>query len=156
MSHTTIPAGAVQRLRNEGIAALREGDKPRARTLLAQALKINPRDAQSWLWLSGAVDTPVEQRFCLERLLELCPKHPVALEGLAQLDRSPGRRAAGYQPVDTPPAAHPHPQPSVPPESWLEPVRLAAEEGPGHAPDEAGEPHGWLRSLLGLVSGLLA
>lgn len=154
MSHTTIPAGAVQRLRNEGIAALRDGDKPRARTLLAQALKINPRDAQSWLWLSGAVDTPVEQRFCLERLLELYPKHPAALEGLAQLDQAPGRTAAGYQPPASAPAA------PVPAEAWLEPVRLAAvEERPDDAPaasDESAEPHGWLRSLLGLVSGLLA
>lgn len=153
MSHTTIPTGAVQRLRNEGITALREGDKPRARTLLAQALKINPRDAQSWLWLSGAVDTPVEQRFCLERLLELCPKHPAALEGLAQLDQTPGRPAVGYQPLAAQPEAHP--QAPVSAVSWLEPVRLAAEESPDDAPDEAGESHGWLRSLLGLVSSML-
>lgn len=154
MSHTSIPRGSVQRLRSEGIAALRGGDKLRAKQLLAQALRINPRDAQSWLWLSGAVETPTEQRFCLERLRELCPNHPAALEGLAQLD-SARKSTPGSLSLTKAPALGT----LEPASTTLEPVRLSAVEEPAAesepAPGSASATQSWLRSLLDLVSSLV-
>jgi Tfp pilus assembly protein PilF len=43
-------------LTSRGIAALKAGDRLRARQLLAAAVTANPNDEQAWLWLSGAVD----------------------------------------------------------------------------------------------------
>jgi len=74
----------VQQLIAEGSAALRHGDKSTARTLLTRALEQDDRNEQVWLWLSGAVDTPEEQRICLENVLVLNPASDIARRGLAQ------------------------------------------------------------------------
>lgn len=69
----------------EGIAALRRGERDRARTSLIAALRADPGDARAWLWLSGAVDNPAEQRYCLERALALDPRCAPARQGMAVL-----------------------------------------------------------------------
>jgi VWFA-related protein len=69
----------------QGMAALKRGDKDQAFTLFAQALQQDPHQEQAWLWMSGAVRTPAEQRYCLERVLEINPQHTTAQRGLAKL-----------------------------------------------------------------------
>lgn len=64
--------------RQDGIAALRSGDKAAARRLLADALTRNAGDLEAWLWLSGAVDDPGERRYCLRRVQALDPGHAAA------------------------------------------------------------------------------
>ena len=54
-----------------GIAALRSGRKVDARFLLGQALEEDPQSEEGWLWLSGAVDTDEERRFCLKQVLSI-------------------------------------------------------------------------------------
>src|SRR5262245_49482483 len=68
-----------------GIAALKSGEALSARELLVQALRTDPTSATAWLWLSGAVATDAERRYCLERILELDPNHAPARRGLDRL-----------------------------------------------------------------------
>jgi len=89
------------------VAALRSGDRQTAHTLLQQVLDKDPKNEQAWLWMSGTVDSPVEQRECLEVVLVLNPGNEAAQRGLAVLR-----------------AAEPPPEP-VP---WSAPEPLSVEE----------------------------
>ncbi len=68
------------------VTMLNAGDRAGARSLLVQALRINPRHEQATLWLSGTVDTPEQQRQILQRVLELNPHNRIAQRGLALLE----------------------------------------------------------------------
>ncbi|GAB4432832.1 MAG: hypothetical protein OHK0015_20890 [Chloroflexi bacterium OHK40] len=70
----------------EGALALTRGEKERARTLLLQVVEADEEAEEAWLWLSGAVDDPEDQRTALENVLALNPKNPHALHGLRVLD----------------------------------------------------------------------
>ena len=72
-------------LTSQGIAALRAGDKQRARQLFAAAVSADPRDERAWLWLSGAVDADAQRVECLRRVLALNPDNDVARKGLQAL-----------------------------------------------------------------------
>lgn|GEM_PF-5012236 len=69
----------------EGIDAVRAGQCAKAKALLCEVIKQRPNDVNAWLWLSGAVDTDDERRFCLERVLAIEPKNSHALKGLERL-----------------------------------------------------------------------
>ena len=85
-------------LTQQGIAALKAGDKPQAAHLLRLAIQDNPKDVQAWLWLSGAVDTVEERVESLQAVLRLDPNNQVAARGLAQLV---SQGVVNLQPVGT-------------------------------------------------------
>jgi membrane protein YdbS with pleckstrin-like domain len=92
----------VNQLTQDGIAALKAGDKTHAQQLLLAALKENENDLHAWLWLSGAVESDVDRLECLEQVLRIDPAHVLAAKGVAQL------KAKGVQlpePVAEPPIA---------------------------------------------------
>jgi Tfp pilus assembly protein PilF len=70
----------------EGALALQQGDKGRARDLLLQVVEADEGLEEAWLWLSGAVDDPEDQRTALENVLALNPENPHARYGIAVLD----------------------------------------------------------------------
>ncbi len=70
----------------QGALALQQGDKERARDLLLQVVEADETIADAWLWLSGAVDDPEDQRTALENVLALNPDNPHARYGLQVLD----------------------------------------------------------------------
>jgi Tfp pilus assembly protein PilF len=65
-------------LTDQGITALKAGDRDRARELLGQAIRLDPRSERAWLWLSGVVTTDEQRRQCLERVLALNPANEAA------------------------------------------------------------------------------
>jgi hypothetical protein len=79
-------------LTQQGIQALKAGDKARATQLFDQALEQDPRDIQAWMWLSAAVDSDEERILCLEQVLLIDPNNSVAQRGLAKL-RATARNA---------------------------------------------------------------
>lgn len=93
----------VEQLVAAGAAALRAGERERARQLLGDAVRADPRSAQAWLFLAGAVSDDGQRRQCLERVLALSPGHPAALKGLASLTRTsatpPAPSAGGPAPA---------------------------------------------------------
>jgi tetratricopeptide (TPR) repeat protein len=109
-------------LLSAGISALRSGDNIRARELLGQAIRLNPRDERAWLWLSGAVETDAERRQCLERVLTLNPHNVAARNGLAMLAAA---AADASTTATAPSASAPTPAPAIPPAAPA-PVHVAA------------------------------
>jgi tetratricopeptide (TPR) repeat protein len=72
-------------LLQEGIAALKRGDKARARACLLAVVRQEERNELAWLWLSGAVEKDEERIFCLEKVLAINPANERARRGLAWL-----------------------------------------------------------------------
>jgi hypothetical protein len=92
----------------EGLAAVRSGDKAKAREMLTRVVQQNQVHEQAWLWLSAVVDDKQEQIVCLQNVLTINPGSEAALEGLRELGALP--------PEPPPPAAVPSPKaPSEPP-----------------------------------------
>ncbi len=69
-----------------GALALTMGDRLRARELLLQVVERDDTNEEGWLWLSGAVDDPEDQRTALENVLTLNPHNQHALYGIAVLE----------------------------------------------------------------------
>ncbi len=70
----------------EGAVALSQGDKERALDLLMRVVSEDEGIPEAWLWLSGAVDDPEDQRTALENVLALDPNNTHARYGLAVLN----------------------------------------------------------------------
>ncbi|NWF79338.1 MAG: hypothetical protein HXY37_04720 [Chloroflexi bacterium] len=87
-SETAIKAdhGEAQRLYHRGVAAARGGQKRLAAGLLTRALQLDPGCEMAWLWLSGVLDDPHQQAFCLNAVLTLNPHNQHARHGLRLLE----------------------------------------------------------------------
>jgi hypothetical protein len=81
---------AIDDLLNQGIAAVKEGRKDKARRLLAQALEQDEHNEMAWLWMSGVVETDAERRICLENVLKINSSNTIAQRGLERLKATPG------------------------------------------------------------------
>jgi tetratricopeptide (TPR) repeat protein len=82
MTAFTIDTTTYQLLIEQGIAAMKGGDKARAFEVLTHALRFDPNHEQAWLWLSGAVIADAERRYCLEQVLTVNPQNSAARRGL--------------------------------------------------------------------------
>ena len=69
-----------------GAMAVQQGDREQGRALLLRVVESDETIEDAWLWLSGAVDDPEDQRTALENVLALNPQNPYALYGLDVLD----------------------------------------------------------------------
>lgn len=76
-----MPAN-VDGMVREGINAYRAGRKDEARALLMRAVELDQYNEMGWIWLSAVVDTPEEQRTCLENVLVINPNNETARKGL--------------------------------------------------------------------------
>ena len=76
---------AAEDLVRHGRDALRAGDRPRARQLLAQAAEYDRDNSEAWLWLSATTDDPDEQEQFLEWAVAANPGNAAARRGLALL-----------------------------------------------------------------------
>lgn len=72
----------------QGIAAARAGNRSLARQLLTQAVQLDPEAEMGWLWLSAVLNTPRARAFCMQKILDLNPTHPIARQALVVLERA--------------------------------------------------------------------
>jgi hypothetical protein len=79
----------VEAMIRAGIDAFRAGNKADARTLLERAIELEEYNEMAWLWLSAVVETPEEQRTCLENVLVINPNSDRAKQGLKSLGIDP-------------------------------------------------------------------
>src|SRR4030042_3412706 len=70
----------------EGIHALKNGDRSLAKRLLDQAALMNSADARVWVWLSATTDDIDERRSYLERAIAADPSNATAKRGLIMLN----------------------------------------------------------------------
>jgi tetratricopeptide (TPR) repeat protein len=69
----------------DAVAALRRGDKTRAKELLTLLLKTDQKNPTYWIWLSASVDNAKERIYCLQTALKLDPENGTAKRGLILL-----------------------------------------------------------------------
>lgn len=69
----------------QGVAALKEGDKTRAHDLLRQATELDPTNAKAWYFLSRTQTSTAEKRMSLQKTLEIMPNNKPAREALDKL-----------------------------------------------------------------------
>lgn len=86
MTSPTPPLTNQQKV-DQGIKALRVGQREKARQLLTEVVTADEGNEKAWLWLSSAVDTDQERQLCLENVLTINPHNEAALQGIAKLQR---------------------------------------------------------------------
>lgn len=69
----------------QGIAAVKAGDKAGGRALLIQAIKETPDSERAWGWLYNAVTTDKERIQCLKQILRINPQNEKANQTLEQM-----------------------------------------------------------------------
>lgn len=78
----------------DAATAYRAGDKPRARALLAQAVRINPNNELAWLWSASVASSQAEAVRGLEQALRLNPDNQKAKFWMAKLAKQAGQQSA--------------------------------------------------------------
>jgi hypothetical protein len=89
----------VEAMIREGINAVKEGNKEEGRALLMKAVELDPYNEEGWLWLSGVVESPDDQRTCLENVLSINPNNDRARQGIAYLTGTPPAETPSTPPV---------------------------------------------------------
>lgn len=83
----------VDGLIQEAIRASQNGDKESARRFLESATDNDPMNESAWLWMSRVVDSPDDQKICLENVIYINPENNDARRNLQiLLDRHPELR----------------------------------------------------------------
>lgn len=80
---------------DQAIAAVRTGDRRKARELITRLLKVDPHNARYWLWMSSVVETPKEASYCLQEAQKYDPENGVARRGLIYLGLKKPERSSG-------------------------------------------------------------
>ena len=70
-------------LLREAMSAVRAQDRPRTRTLLLEATRLDPRNETAWQWLAGVAESPQESMNALEKVLAINPANEKAKAALA-------------------------------------------------------------------------
>jgi len=105
----------LEQVFQQGVAAIRAGDKARARELLTKVVEADQLHEQAWLWLSAAVTSKDEQILCLENVLTINPDNEIAQRGLRKLGARPAEPApapVAAAPAPPPPQPEPKPKPA--------------------------------------------
>ena len=79
----------ARELQEQGIQAAKAGDKEAARKLLQQAIRLDPRNDASWLWLASVARDKRERLLCLQRVLQINPNHEMAIKAVRSLGVDP-------------------------------------------------------------------
>lgn len=85
LRHLIMSESDVDQWLQQGITAVKSGNRAEGREWLMKVLAVDQRHETAWLWLSGAVTSPDEQRICLENVLAINPANRLAQKGLAKL-----------------------------------------------------------------------
>jgi hypothetical protein len=80
----------LARMLYEGAVAVKEGRHADAQGLLLRVIEHDEQNELAWLWLSGAMEDPVDQQVALENVLAINPSNTVAKQGLAYLQERLG------------------------------------------------------------------
>jgi tetratricopeptide (TPR) repeat protein len=88
---------ANDKMLQEAIEAVANGQRERARDLLTRLLRANQANPKYWLWMSSVVDTTKERVYCLQKVLGLEPNNRAAKLGLVLDGITPPDK--GLQPI---------------------------------------------------------
>ena len=81
-------------LYHQAVAAIKANDNEKARKLLVEAVRANPRHEEAWLALASILTDMDQAMDCLKRVLILNPSNTTAKEWLAFADQEKARQEA--------------------------------------------------------------
>ncbi|MGQ9887774.1 MAG: tetratricopeptide repeat protein [Aggregatilineales bacterium] len=116
----------ARELRRQGIAAAKAGENDRARALLQQSIRLDPRNEAAWVWLASLARDQRERLFCFQKLLQINPQNETALQALAAMKIAPEQLLGAARSAPQAPAQTAAPQRAGVP--ILDPQRLAAAQ----------------------------
>jgi twitching motility two-component system response regulator PilG len=96
-----MPSPTPTDLLRQALTATQAGDRPKARALLQEATKLEPRNEAAWRWLAGLADSPVDAVAALERVVALNPNNDKAKAALRETRLSGGIAAAKAKDIPT-------------------------------------------------------
>jgi len=73
----------------QAIQFIKAGDKGRARQLLIEKLKTDPKNDTAWVWMATVVETAELKRECLEEALKHNPDNVIARQALEGIEQQP-------------------------------------------------------------------
>lgn len=94
-----LPDDTISTLLAKAQALAQDGERQQARICLAQILDADPNHVEAALWLSAITPEPTESILILNRVLEISPEHPQAIEGLRWAHRQQRTRALDPRPA---------------------------------------------------------
>jgi hypothetical protein len=89
---------------DSALIALRNGERNKARSILADILRSNPKNELAWYWLATCVDSVQQKRDCLSRAVALNPNNLQAKAALAKLEHClpmPDNKTGASLPANT-------------------------------------------------------
>ena len=89
----------------QAIQLIKAGDTDRARQLLIEKLKTDPKNDTAWVWLATVVETAELKQECLEEALKHNPHNEVARRALAAMGQPPEPLQEQTGSITTGPAA---------------------------------------------------
>jgi DNA-directed RNA polymerase subunit RPC12/RpoP len=103
----SIESLEFDQLIQDGIIAVKNGNRSLAKKLLDQAALINSADARIWIWLSATTDDLEERRTYLERAVAIEPSNATAKRGLLMINEKLDKsrlmpEGASYAPQEHP------------------------------------------------------
>jgi DNA-directed RNA polymerase subunit RPC12/RpoP len=101
----SIESLEFEQLIQDGIIAVKNGNRTLAKKLFDQAALINNTDARIWIWLSATTDDLQVRRTYLERAVAIDPSNSTAKRGLLMIDEKLDKsqlmaEGASYTPIE--------------------------------------------------------
>jgi tetratricopeptide (TPR) repeat protein len=81
-----VASDQAKELRKQGIAAAKAGQTEQARSLLQQAIRLDPRNEAAWLWMISLARDTREKMVFLNRLLDINSNNEMGLKALADMN----------------------------------------------------------------------
>jgi hypothetical protein len=78
----------------QAISAIQSGDKETGKKLLTEFLETDPKNEKAWLWMADVVDTDIQRRECLGRVLAINPRNENAWQGFSVLSKNMSKSVA--------------------------------------------------------------
>lgn len=103
------PEGDAETLLRQGIDDARGGARTAARLKFERVVELDDQNEKGWFWLASVVDTDLERRAALEKVLEINPNNDRARKALSALEARMEQAA-----LTTAPAAKPQPDEIIP------------------------------------------
>jgi Flp pilus assembly protein TadD len=83
-------ATEMSQLVREGIEAYKRGDRDEATRLLTEAIRVDRRDINAWLYLGAVLEEPDRKKQAFEQVLRLDPNNQQAKSALAKMGADTG------------------------------------------------------------------
>lgn len=88
-----VSSDQAREFQEQGIQAAKAGQKDQARKFLQQAIRLEPRNETTWLWLASVAKDNRERLLCLQKVLQINPDNEMGVKAVRALGIDPEQLA---------------------------------------------------------------